>query len=217
MPPRIHRIPNGQGESLRYGPACRRRRSECPEGVDRGLDMNAIPSWGADPVRVGCVGSEAVQNDPVICSRACLIDHAGIVRSLHPILDSTASVPRGHPRQPGRRWRSGNGLIVVGLGEDRLGVDVHEPARQVVLRRKLGKQGRALYPVRLSALSPLAIVRGHLMHGAAIRRVVLIGTLFRSEQADQFTASEVIRLSEREETLALVVCVYDGRAMLHSV
>ena len=117
--------------------------------------MNAIPSWGADPVRVGCVGSEAVQNDPVICSRACLIDHAGIVRSLHPILDSTASVPRGHPRQPGRRWRSGNGLIVVGLGEDRLGVDVHEPARQVVLRRKLGKQGRALYPVRLPGSPPI--------------------------------------------------------------
>ena len=108
-------------------------------------------------------------------------------------------------------------VVVVGLGEDRLGMDVHEPARQVVLRRKLGKQGRALYPVRLSALFPLAIVRGHLTHGAAIRRVVLIGTLFRSEQADQFTASEVIRLGEREETLALVVCVYDGRAMLHSV
>ena len=99
-------------------------------------------------------------------------------------------------------------------------MDVHEPARQVVLRRKLGKQGRALYPVRLSALSlPTGYSTGssHLTHGAAIRRVVLIGTLFRCEQADQFTASEVIRLGEREETLALVVCVYDGRAMLHSV
>ena len=127
----------------------------------------------------------------MICPGACLLYHLLIVRFFYPILDPTARVPRGHPRQPGRRWRSGDGLIVIGLGEDRLGVDVHEPARQVVLRRKLGKQGRALYPVRLSSLFPLAIVRGHLSHGAAIRRVVLIGTLFRCEQADQFTASEV--------------------------
>ena len=134
------------------------RRTRRLERLDSSLHTSPASIGLADSPAVGGIGSEVVKNDAMIRPGVCLLDYANVASTLRPILDATACVPRGHPRQPGRRWRSGDGLIVVGLGEDRLGMDVREIARQVVLRRKLGKQGRALYPVRLSTLFPLGSV-----------------------------------------------------------
>ena len=148
----ISGVPHRKYQALRDRLALCGRRTRRLERLDSSLHTSPASIGRADSSAVGGIGSEVVKNDAMIRPGVCLLDYANVASTLRPILDATARVPRGHPRQPDRSCRRADGVItIVRVGEDRLGVDVSKVARRLDLRRQLGEQGRALYPVRFPA------------------------------------------------------------------